>query len=309
MRTTEMTEELNRLSHDPEFAVDFAIGDTTAELVPQDRKKGPHFCRVYYHDVKKYVLKSAHLSREDVRIFDVDSGKVVLVSHHPGKNPYEFVDPLGLTNQSLRYDVAGGEWESICDISALHRPFRSFSVRPKWLSRHGRQYIKHGDDILFNVGKLGKLKTMSLRSHFVVGTESAGDVLYKCIVDMMDRTMSFFNTDDERVAIVSKTTKAVILSAAFGHGSESVISIAPGVDCSVILAALYAIRQVGAHFMGDAFSNFVVEPGKDAILDSVVENAGLDPALDAYTDTSDGLFQTSTVLINAGRFIYDNFFA
>ena len=31
-----------------------------------------------------------------VRILDVATGQVILVSHHPGKNPYEKLDPLGL---------------------------------------------------------------------------------------------------------------------------------------------------------------------------------------------------------------------
>lgn len=304
-----MTEELNRLAQDPNFVVDFAIGDTTAELVPQRRHHESKFCGIYFDRVKQYVLKSAHLSREDVRIFDVDTGRVVLVSHHPGKNPYDFMDPLGMTNQDMRYNVAGGEWESVCDVTALHGHFRSFSIRPKWLSRHGRQFIKVHGDVLFNVGKMGIFKTMSLRSHFMVGTGTSGDVLYKCIVDMMSRTMSFFNMNDERVAIVSKTTKAVILSAAFGHGSESVIHIAPGVDCSLILAAVYATRQVGAHFMGDAFNNFIFNPAKDAALDSVVETAGLDSVADAYVDASDSAFSTSAAIVSGGRFIYNTFFA
>ncbi len=34
--------------------------------------------------------------RDDIRIFDT-SGELVLVSHHPGKNPYEALDPFGVT--------------------------------------------------------------------------------------------------------------------------------------------------------------------------------------------------------------------
>ena len=35
--------------------------------------------------------------------------------------------------------------------------------------------------------------------------------------------------------------------ATFGSGTESTIDIAPGVDCSVILAIVYGIGQIGKH--------------------------------------------------------------
>lgn len=34
--------------------------------------------------------------RDDIRIFDTE-GELVMVSHHPGKNPYEALDPFGVT--------------------------------------------------------------------------------------------------------------------------------------------------------------------------------------------------------------------
>ena len=43
-----------------------------------------------------------------VRIFDVASGQVILVSHHPGKNPYDKLDPLGLGNTDAQHAVHGG---------------------------------------------------------------------------------------------------------------------------------------------------------------------------------------------------------
>ena len=91
-------------------------------------------------------MKSCHLSKDDVRILDMDTGKVVLVSHHPGKNPYETLDPLGLGNTGNQHAVQGGEWESSCDVTSRHHSMPSFKIRPKSLSRHGRQYIKkmHG---------------------------------------------------------------------------------------------------------------------------------------------------------------------
>ena len=91
-------------------------------------------------------MKSCHLSKDDVRILDMDTGRVVLVSHHPGKNPYETLDPLGLGNTGNQHAVQGGEWESSCDVTSRHNSMPSFKIRPKSLSRHGRQYIKkmHG---------------------------------------------------------------------------------------------------------------------------------------------------------------------
>lgn len=241
-----MTAELNRLANDPDFVVQFAVGDPTPVLVPQDRQSGLHFSRVYFNKPKRYVLKKAHMSREDNRIFDFDSGKMVMVSHHPGKNPYDAFDPLGTTNQENRFNVAGGEWESVCDIAGRGK-FQSFKIRPKSLSRHGRQYVKRGDDVMFNVGKMGKFKTMSLRDHFVVGEGEGGDLVYKCVADMMGRSVQILNDKEEIVAQMAKTTKALLQTAAFGGGSESTIDIAPGVDCSVILAIVFAMGQVGAH--------------------------------------------------------------
>ena len=97
----------------------------------------------YFDKTKRYIMKSCHLSKDDVRILDMDTGKVVLVSHHPGKNPYETLDPLGLGNTGDKYQKHSyGEWESSCDITARHGSMSSFKIRPKALSRHGRQYIK-----------------------------------------------------------------------------------------------------------------------------------------------------------------------
>lgn len=36
----------------------------------------------------RFVFKKAHLSREDFRVFDYDSGHPVAVMHHFNKNPY-----------------------------------------------------------------------------------------------------------------------------------------------------------------------------------------------------------------------------
>ena len=243
-----MTAELEKLANDPNFVVEVAMGDPMPVLVPQDRNSGIRMCGIYFDKPKRYILKKAHMSREDNRIFDTDTGRLVLVSHHPGKNPYETLDPLGTTNQDLRYQVAGGEWESVCDVTGANG-FRSFKIRPKKLSRHGRQYIKYGDDVIFNIGKMGKLKTMSIRDHFVIAKGDDSDLVYKCVADMMGRSIAITNEKEELVAQMAKTTKALLLTAAFGSGSETTIDIAPGVDCSTILAIVYGMGQVGAHCM------------------------------------------------------------
>lgn len=237
---------MKKLANDPNFVVKFALGEPNSSLVKQPREAGIHLNNVFFNQPKQYVLKSAHMSREDLRIFDAETGRMVMVSHHPGKNPYDMLDPLGTTNQDMRYNVAGGEWESIYDVTGSH-PFQSFKIRPKMLSRHGRQLIKQGDRVALNVGKMGKLKTMSLRGHFMAGKGEDDELVYKCVADMMGRSVGIYNDKEELVAQMAKTSKAIILTAALGSGSESTIDIAAGVDCSTILAIIYGIQQVGQH--------------------------------------------------------------
>lgn len=304
-----MTAELNKLANDPNFVVEFAVGDPFPELVPQERSSGLHMANVYFERPKRYLLKSAHMSREDIRIFDTDTGHCVLVSHHPGKNPYDMFDPLGTTNMDARYSVAGGEWESVCDVSARGHGFRSFKIRPKSLSRHGRQFVKIGDDVLMNVGKMGKFKTMSLRDHFMVGEGEDGDVKLTFVADMLGRTFTIRNEKEELVAVMAKTSKALMLTAAFGSGSESTIDIAPGVDCSVILAAIFAMGQVGEHFMNDVFNNYLIDPLKSSAIDSAVDAAGLGEVVDGYNDISSSIAQDANTLTRAARFFRENFFS
>lgn len=331
-----MTAEMQRLANDPNFIVEFAVGDPMPDLVPQKPSEGIRMFGVYFDEPKRYVLKKAHMSREDNRIFDPETGRVVLVSHHPGKNPYDALDPLGLTAQDNRYNVAGGEWESVCDVSARSGEFRNFKIRPKTFSRHGRQYIKRGnDETVLNVGKMGKLKSMSLRDHFIVGKEEDTDMVYKCVADMLGRSVVIENEKEEVVAQIAKTTKALLQTAVFGSGSESTIDIAPGVDCSTILAVVYGMGQVGAHcklkrhffsllsreirtnlsllfliaVMGDVFNNFLLDPAQDAIVDSAVDAAGLGEAVDGYTDMSNEAFNAVGALTRTARFFQENFFS
>jgi len=205
--------ELNQIVNDPSFIVELAVGDPSPDLSPQPRGSGIVMSKLYYDNVKRFIMKKAHMSREDVRIIDSESGQVLLVSHHPGKNPYDDFDPLGLTNNDAVYAQNGGEWESVCDVSSRLHGMPSFKIRPKALSRHGRQYIKRqNDDIIMNIGKMGKLKSQSLRPHFTVGEGKDGDVIYTIVADMMGRTFTITNERDEIVAQVAKTSKALILT-------------------------------------------------------------------------------------------------
>ncbi|CAN8063615.1 unnamed protein product [Agarophyton chilense] len=302
-----MTAELNKLANDPNFVIQIALGDPAPVLKPQPRDSGLRFCGIYFDSPKRYILKKAHMSRDDNRIFDADSGQLVYVSHHPGKNPYGMFDPLGTTNQDMRYSVAGGEWDSVCDVSGRGL-FRTFKIRPKSLSRHGRQYIKQGNETLFNVGKMGKLKTMSVRDHFMVADKDGSDLVYKCVADLMGRSIQIFNADEELVAQMAKTKKALLQTVALGSGSESTIDIAPGVDCSVILAIVFGMGQVGAHFMGDVFDNFVKDPLTDAAMDSAVDAVGMGEAVDGYNQLSNEAFHQIGSITRVGRFIHQNFF-
>lgn len=220
-------------------------------LIPQDPKSGLKFAGLYYNEPYRFILKSGHMSRDDQRMFDTKTGRLVYNSHHPGKNPYDALDPLGLTNQDAAHqrNTMGAEWESLTNVTGHGRGFPSFKIRPKKLSRHGRQYIKTGaknGPTLFNVGKVGKLSSMSMRPQFAVGPEEDDDtVVYKIVGDMMGRTMQVTNQKDELVAVMSKTNKALIMNAALGKGSESTIDIAQGVDCSMILAIFFGLQQVG----------------------------------------------------------------
>jgi LURP-one-related len=205
----------------------------------------------------------------------------------------------------------GAEWESLVDVTGHCHGIPSFRIRPKKLSRHGRQFIKEGRNggTVFNVGKVGKLASMSMRPNFAVGpAEDDGKVLYTIVGDMMGRTMQVTNEKDELVAVVAKTTKALIMNAALGKGSESTIDIAAGVDCSMILAMVFGLQQVGAHFAKDAFNAYVVDNVKGQVIGGAVEAAGLQGAVDEYTDVSNQSMNQVAQLTRAARFMQSQFF-
>ena len=134
-----------------------------------------------------------------------------------------------------------------------------------------------------NIAKKSKLSTKSIRPHIEVGSGRDGDDEYTIVADMIGRTFTIKNKNDEVVAQVAKTTKAMIQTAVLGSGSESTIDIAPGVDCSIILAIVFGLGQVGAHFVKDAANSYVVEPLKDSLVESAIEKV-----VDAQTDVSNG---------------------
>ena len=276
--------EVAAAANNPKTVVEFADdgGPFSKELVAQDPTSGNKdgdeggicLSGVYFETPKRYILKKAQFSTKDRRIFDFDTGVVVLASYHWGKNPYQSLDPWDLLDVS---DHMGGEWKSVTNVASYHDNFPSFKIRPKTLSMHKTQYVDVDDDdkgIIMNVGKMSRIKTLSMSPVFFVSRDKdSEDIAYKVVGDLIGRRLSVQNTKGEVVAQITKTNKALLQVAMFGSGSESIIDIAPGVDCSTILSIVFAINQVGVHYLKDALSNFVKNPMKDHIVDSAVDAA------------------------------------
>jgi hypothetical protein len=155
------------------------------------------------------------------------------------------------------------------------------------------------------------VKTMSLRPNFSVGRgEDDENPMYTLTADMMGRTMEVINAKGELVAVMTKTSQALIMNAAgLGSGAESTIDIAPGVDCSFILCMFFAVQQVGAHFAADIFNSFVVDAVKDAGVDAVVEATGMQGAVSQYTQLSSQAQHQIGAITRASRFMNANFFS
>jgi len=168
-----------------------------------------------------------------------------------------------------------------------------------YVSRKGQG----SDSIIMNIGKKSKLSTQSMRPHFEVGRGEDGIEEYIIIGDMMERTFTIRNNKDEVVAQVAKTTKAMLQTAVFGSGSESTIDIAPGVDCSTILAICYGLGQVGSHFLNDAVGNFLLDPLKDSLVGGVIDTAGLGGLASSYTKISN----QGQKIAKLGKFFNDTF--
>ena len=112
--------EIGHALQNPNSAIDIAVGPPFPELIPQDPNAAPlAFARQFDSKPKRFIFKKAHLSREDFRIFDGESGMPVAVSHHWGKNPYASLDPLGVSQQT-HYGMLG-EMESLCHVAGTAR--------------------------------------------------------------------------------------------------------------------------------------------------------------------------------------------
>jgi hypothetical protein len=269
--------EVDRIN-DPNFLVELAVGPPLAPLVPQEPRSGVTLGGRFLQAPGRFIFKKAHLSADDNRIFNAENGQLVCVSHHYGKNPYEMMDPLGLSQQNDFWNRTHmlGEWDSICHVTGYHG-MPSFKVKPKMLSAHGRQYVMdlRGEQAFFNIAKQSRMKSLSIRHNLVVCKGDTEDDVYSILVDLAGRTMQIVNEKDERVAMVEKSMKTLIMNAALGAGSELVIDVAPGVDWTAILAILIGLKQVGEHFLKDAVSNFVLSPAQNAAQDYVLDVSGL----------------------------------
>lgn len=255
--------------NNPNYVLELAVGPPAPNLVPQQPGSGAVLSGQFLQQPARFLLKKAHLSADDFRIFD-SSGRLVAVSHHLGKNPYGELDVLSAMPQSQL-----GEWESMMNVSGYHG-MPSFKVRPKALSRHGTQLIQEygGRHTLFNVKKQSRIKTMSIRHNLEVNKGDGDEDLYAVLCDMVGRTMNIVNPREETCIFIQKSTKTLIMNAALGHGSELLIDVAPGVDWTAAVAIVLGIQQVGAHFAKDAFSNFVAQPLGNKVQDEVLEATG-----------------------------------
>ena len=192
-----------------------------------------------------------------------------------------------------------------CKMLCTNLHFDTISI--SLLLRHGTQYIDlHGDyeDVILNISKMSKLKSKSMRPHFVVGREKkAGkgkDMLYKLVADVAGRTLAIENRKGELVAQMAKTKTALLKTAVYGGGSESTIDIAPGVDCSTILALIFAVGQVGKHYIKDTFNNFVIDPMQDAAVDHAFDTLTGSGGDGGGGGEGDGVFDEAVDKIHEG---------
>ncbi|KAG0628621.1 hypothetical protein M758_1G040300 [Ceratodon purpureus] len=260
--------ELQKIS-DPNFLVEVAVGPPLANLVPQRPGTGIVVGGQYCDRETRFVWKKAHLSVDDNRIFDTE-GRLMCVSHHYGKNPYDSLDPLDVIP-----DNPLGDWESICYISGYHG-MPDLKVRPKGLSIHGRQRIldASGEVTVCNIARLSRLKSKSIRHNLAVfAGDEEKEPTYSILLDLAGRTIQLVNQNDERIAVFTKSVQTLILNAALGVGSEFAIDVAPGVDYTAVLAICIGLHQVGKHYAKDAFSNFLVQPAQGAAVGFAVDQA------------------------------------
>jgi len=114
--------ELAKMQNDPNFVIEFALGPPASTLVDQTGappELNLNFQNMVSSEVTRYVLKSAHLSLDDLRMFDVKTGKLAFVSHHPGKNPVRWLSLAFLCLQLIVVclgGVGGGAGSSCVEL-------------------------------------------------------------------------------------------------------------------------------------------------------------------------------------------------
>lgn len=297
--------ELGRINlNDPGYVIQLAVGPPFPDLVPQQPGSGMVLAGRFDHQPHRFVFKKAHMSRDDFRIFDAESGRVVAAMYHFGKNPYGSLDPLSLGNFTDAFDNKLGEWDSLCGVAG-YNGMPSLKVRPKTISRHGRQFVyeEYTGTLLFNIGKESKLKNLAIRSNLAIRKGDTKEVLYRILPDLLGRTLQVVNPNGDLVCFIQKSTKTLIMEATLGAGSEMVIDVAPGVDWTAMVAIVMALQQVGAHFVKDAFSNYVVGPLTGAAVAGAVEAAGVEGAAGQLGDGVD----VAASFVNQAQAIYQMF--
>jgi len=124
--------ELETIKQNPLAAIEIAVGDPFPKLKAQDPENGYTIDGVFRSEETRFIMKKARFSRDDIRVFDVD-GNLALVSHHPGKNPMDSVDPFGLMNTDMVFSPLG-EWQALCDVSSYSEYLSSLEIRPKTMT-------------------------------------------------------------------------------------------------------------------------------------------------------------------------------
>eukprot|EP00798_Chlamydomonas_sp_ICE-L_P020517 gene20517-27309_t len=231
----ELAEVIDSLEHnDASALLEIAAGPLNPDLIPQEEGSGIVVAGKYEKKATRFIFKKAHLSLEDFRIFKVNletqsskNGQLVAVSHHEGKNPYDSLDPMGLGNGPTKRKPLG-EMESLCD----------------------------GVEV-FNIAKLSRIKSMSLRHNMCVCKADSRDEVYILEADLADskdevyileadlvgRTIVMRNKNDEIVAVAALSNKAMMMKVALGSGSETVVDVAPGVDWTAVCAIMMGVQQ------------------------------------------------------------------
>ena len=82
-----MTADLKKFQNDPNYIIEFAVGPPIPALIAQNPRDAANlrFQGKYFNKAKRYLIKKAHMSQDDTRIFDMENGRLCMNTHHPGK--------------------------------------------------------------------------------------------------------------------------------------------------------------------------------------------------------------------------------